>query len=67
MPIYDVRCEDCDKVWESFQKMSDPLPACPACGSEKVRKVLSAPGIAFKGGGWARDGYAKGQPKKGSA
>jgi len=63
VPIYDIHCEDCEAEWESLQKLRDPLPACPKCSSSRVRKMVSRTSFSLKGKGWARDGYAKGQPK----
>lgn len=58
MPIYEYACADCKKQFELFQKMSDPPPStCPECGSEHVRKLVSAAAFVLKGGGWYRDHY----------
>ena len=43
MPLYDYGCKDCSHVFEAFHKIADPGPSeCPECGSENVRKLLSA-------------------------
>ena len=53
MPIYEYRCDGCGSQKEHLQKMSDaPLAACPACGSDQYRKLLSAAGFQLKGSGW---------------
>jgi putative FmdB family regulatory protein len=53
MPTYEYECENCERHFEVFQKMSDaPLTACPECG-RKVRRVLSGGiGISFHGSGF---------------
>ena len=34
MPIYDFRCNDCNKTFELLVKTST-VPACPACASHR--------------------------------
>jgi len=41
MPLYDFRCGDCNSVFEERTSSEDPPPACPACGSGKVKRLLS--------------------------
>jgi predicted nucleic acid-binding Zn ribbon protein len=42
-----------------IQKVNDPpLPACPSCGGP-VAKLLSPPGLQFKGSGWYITDYAR--------
>jgi len=42
MPIYEYRCEGCQERFEEFLSLSTkPPPPCPACGSEKVERLLS--------------------------
>lgn len=58
MPIYEYLCETCDHKFEVQQKFSDPLvDACTKCG-KSVRKLISAPGIIFKGTGWYVTDYS---------
>lgn len=64
MPIYEYRCDQCDHTFEVIQKVSDePIRKCVVCGGI-VRKVLSAPGLIFKGTGWYVTDYASGERKK---
>lgn len=57
MPLYEYRCDSCDKTFELRQKFSDvPASACPTCGGP-VYKLISQSGFALKGGGWYGDGY----------
>ncbi|GHT90633.1 hypothetical protein AGMMS49545_04670 [Betaproteobacteria bacterium] len=53
MPIYEYRCADCGFQKEHLQKLSDPvLRACPQCGAQSYKKLLSAAGFQLKGSGW---------------
>jgi putative FmdB family regulatory protein len=63
MPLYEYECTACHKRTEKIQKFSDPeITSCPFCGG-KLERVLSAPAISFKGGGWYADGYGNAKPK----
>lgn len=67
MPTYDYRCETCENIFEVFQSFSeDPLTTCPAEKCEgSVKKIFSAPGIAFKGSGFYKnDSRSKGSSSK---
>src|ERR1700757_915346 len=73
MPLYEYKCTACHKHTEKIQKFSDPeITVCPHCGG-KLERVLSAPAVSFKGGGWYADGYGNtkssgdGASKTGSA
>ena len=58
MPIYEYQCESCEHIFETQQKFSDPpVEACVKCG-KSVRKLISAPGIMFKGTGWYVTDYS---------
>ncbi len=62
MPLYEYNCTACHKRTEKIQKFSDPeITVCPKCGGH-LERVLSAPAIAFKGGGWYADGYGNAKP-----
>lgn len=45
MPVYDFQCLDCRSTFERMQAMSAPEPACPRCGGQTRRALLSAPAI----------------------
>jgi putative FmdB family regulatory protein len=63
MPLYEYECTACHKHTEKIQKFSDSeITVCPHCGG-KLERVLSAPAISFKGGGWYADGYGNAKPK----
>ena len=70
MPLYEYECTACHKHTEKIQKFSDPeITICPFCAGE-LKRVISAPAFALKGGGWYADGYASaksGKSAEGSA
>ncbi len=54
MPKYEYACKSCGERLEVVQTFADaPLSECPACAGP-LRKVFSAPSIAFKGSGFYR-------------
>ena len=58
MPLYEYECQTCHHQFEVQQKFSDPLiDKCTRCGGS-VRKLISAPGIMFKGSGWYVTDYS---------
>ncbi len=58
MPIYEYKCESCDRVHEIWQKITDePLRYCPDCMGA-VHKQVSISAFHLKGGGWFANGYA---------
>lgn len=59
MPLYEYECESCGGTFEVIQKFSDhSVDTCRTCGG-KVRRLLSAPAIQFKGTGWYITDYAR--------
>jgi putative FmdB family regulatory protein len=63
MPLYEYECTTCHRHTEKIQKFSDPeITVCPHCGG-KLERVISAPAVSFKGGGWYADGYGNAKPK----
>jgi len=62
MPLYEYECTACHKRTEKIQKFSDPeITICPHCAGE-LKRVISAPAFAMKGGGWFADGYGSAKP-----
>ena len=54
MPKYEYACKSCGEHIEVVQTFTDAaLTECPSCAGE-LRKVFSAPSIAFKGSGFYR-------------
>jgi len=67
MPLYEYECQQCKRHTEKIQKFSDAeITTCPHCGG-LLERVLSAPAIAFKGGGWYKDGYGNSAPSPSKA
>jgi putative FmdB family regulatory protein len=68
MPIYEYRCVDCGKTFDSIQKFSDEpytvcgqsTVECPQKGEGKVERLLSSPSFHFKGSGFYITDYNKG-------
>lgn len=61
MPIYEYKCDSCGHQFEKLQKISDEvIRVCPECGTESVRKLVSAPGFRLKGGGWYETDFKTG-------
>lgn len=58
MPTYEYKCDTCQKVFEHFQKITEPpLEKCPKCHG-KVSRLISATSFSLKGSGWYKDGYS---------
>ena len=59
MPTYDYICNDCEKMYEYFQSMSDaPKKECPECKKNSLRRVISGgTGLIFKGSGYYLTDY----------
>ena len=58
MPIYEYQCDQCGKIEEALQKMSDkPLTRCGHC-SGKLHKLISHSAFHLKGTGWYVTDYA---------
>jgi putative FmdB family regulatory protein len=69
MPIYEYRCLQCGKTFESIQKFSDEpytvcgqaaSSACPHEGKGQVERLLGTPALQFKGSGFYITDYNKG-------
>ena len=63
MPTYDYICTACGHEMEVVHSVYGEGPACPKCGA-RMRKAISAPGVHFKGTGWARKERSSGRPSK---
>lgn len=61
MPLYQYRCKKCGEITEKIQKFTDkPLTVCSFCNGA-VEKIISAPGIIFKGSGFHITDYHRGK------
>jgi putative FmdB family regulatory protein len=70
VPVYQYACTECDEELEVRQSFTDEaLTVCPTCEG-RLRKVLNAVGVVFKGSGFyrtdSRAAAAKGSPSDGS-
>ena len=67
VPIYDYRCDHCGHAFSAVQSFNDSaLETCPNCG-KKPRRLIVAPAIVFKGGGWYKTDSRGAAPKDGEA
>lgn len=46
MPLYEYLCADCGKSFELLILGNAEKPICTACGSDRLKKLLSAPSDA---------------------
>lgn len=59
MPLYEYECESCRLRTEVLQSVADePLSVCAECGGT-LKRLISAPGIQFKGSGWYVSDYSR--------
>ena len=64
MPIYEYQCDQCGRVEEVFQKISEkPLTKCGHCAG-KLHKLISQSAFHLKGTGWYVTDYAGKQQTK---
>jgi putative FmdB family regulatory protein len=55
VPVYQYACTECGEQLEVRQSFTDAaLTECPACEG-RLRKVLNAVGVVFKGSGFYRN------------
>lgn len=70
MPIYEYKCQQCGRQFETRQSVSDaPLTTCEKCHG-KLEKQWSLSGFQFKGAGWYVTDYSGkkgGESEKSSA
>jgi putative FmdB family regulatory protein len=47
MPVYDYRCEECNKVYDVYHKGKEIVEdvVCPSCDSTKYKKLMSIPAM----------------------
>ncbi len=66
MPIYEYRCNDCQQLFEEWQKgFEDREMVCPVCGGVASR-LISSSAFVLKGSGWYVTDYCKNQPGSGN-
>lgn len=53
MPTYEYHCPACKATYELRQSFSaETTHTCEECGKGTAKRVLHAPPVVFKGGGW---------------
>ena len=45
MPIFEYACKKCAKEFETLVRPNGDAPACPACQSTELEKLLSIPAV----------------------
>ena len=66
MPIYEYRCNDCQQLFEEWQKgFEDREMVCPVCGGASSR-LISNSAFVLKGSGWYVTDYCKQNPEAGN-
>lgn len=67
MPVYEYQCQACAHRFERKQSFTDePIKVCPECGGT-TKKLLSTPGIVFKGSGWYKTDSRGSPPSESSS
>lgn len=60
MPTYEYECANCNKIFDIFQKITDPpLGKCPKCHKKISRLIGGGGGVIFKGSGFYATDYPK--------
>jgi putative FmdB family regulatory protein len=54
MPLYEFECPHCRARFEELVRGAASLAdvRCPTCGSDEVRRQVSAAAVGAGGGGW---------------
>jgi putative FmdB family regulatory protein len=53
MPLFDFRCRACDARFEALVRGAEP-PACPACRSGDLERLVSSASFSVRSGGLSR-------------
>ena len=48
MPIFEFECEECGAEFEELVAAGTESGTCPKCGSERSRRLWSAPAAPYK-------------------
>ena len=64
MPLYEYRCEACDKPEERLESLSAPeAHDCPACGAPAgMKRQLSVAAFSLAGSGWYKGAASEPTP-----
>lgn len=57
MPLYDYKCTKCNNKFTVNHGPHDSIGNCDKCGAE-VKKVISAPFVIYRGGGFYKTDHA---------
>jgi putative FmdB family regulatory protein len=53
LPTYEYKCNSCKAVYDLRQGFdAETTHTCEECGKGIAKRVLHAPPVVFKGGGW---------------
>lgn len=52
MPIYDYKCNECDKVKEKLTSSATTHVECPFCGGKMERQISGQQSFYLKGDGF---------------
>lgn len=55
MPVYEYKCEKCEKVFDvsgTYEALMLLKPQCPDCKSKKVKKLIGKVNFILKGEGF---------------
>lgn len=67
MPIYEYRCQDCQQIFEEWQKhFEDDQASCPVCNGN-AQRLISHTSFILKGSGWYVTDYARGKSSDSAA
>jgi len=59
VPVYEYRCSACGKTVEFLcSSFEEDSKVCPSCGGQ-LRRLISAPGLIFKGSGFYVNDYGR--------
>jgi len=66
MPVYDLKCSQCETEEEMMLKMDEDIPVCPVCGDKRT-KVCNCSHFKLiynnkmDSCSWGNEGYASSQ------
>lgn len=64
MPLYEYKCNECDKTFEVLQRINEePMKECLYCHGS-VDKLISTSSFQLKGSGWYVTDYKSNSSKR---
>jgi putative FmdB family regulatory protein len=64
MPLYEYKCNECDKMFEVLQRINEePMKECLYCHGS-VDKLISTSSFQLKGSGWYVTDYKSNSSKR---